>query len=227
MPRNARVVAPGLPYHITQRGTNRERVFFTIADRKLYLQLIEESQAEAGVRVLAYCLMTNHVHFIVVPEREDSLALLFGRANGRYAQATNIRKGRSGHLWQARYHSCPMSDSHLWVGLRYVEENPCRAGMVKEAVEYRWSSASTHLLGAPDPSGILDSAFWAKAGGTATWAEMHGVAMCPKQAIALRKCTYSGRPFGDEAFVTTMEERFGRKWRRGGADLVGEIAISA
>ena len=100
MPRNARVVAPGLPYHITQRGTNRERVFFTAGDRVLYLQLIRENMEQAGVQVLAYCLMTNHVHFVVVPEREDSLSVLFGRANGRYAQAVNIRKGRCGHLWQ-------------------------------------------------------------------------------------------------------------------------------
>ena len=129
MPRNARVVAPGLPYHITQRGTNRQRVFFTAGDRSLYLSLIRENQAHAGVRILAYCLMTNHVHFVVIPEREDSLAVLFGRANGRYSQAINIRKGRSGHLWQDRFHSCALSESHLEIALRYVEDNPCRAGM--------------------------------------------------------------------------------------------------
>jgi putative transposase len=130
MPRNARVVAPEIPYHVTQRGTNREPIFFTIGDRKLYLELVRQNQQEAGVRVLAFCLMTNHVHFLVVPEREDSLAVLFGRANGRYAQALNIRRGRCGHLWQARFHSCPMSPAHLEVGLRYVEANPCRAGIV-------------------------------------------------------------------------------------------------
>jgi putative transposase len=116
MPRNARVVAPETPYHVTQRGTNREPIFFTIGDRKLYLELVRQNQQEAGVRVLAFCLMTNHVHFLVVPEREDSLAVLFGRANGRYAQALNIRRGRCGHLWQARFHSCPMSPAHLEVG---------------------------------------------------------------------------------------------------------------
>ena len=74
MPRNARVVAPGLPYHVTQRGTNRQRVFFTQADRSLYLRLIRENLEEAGVRILAYCLMTNHVHFVLVPDRDDSLS---------------------------------------------------------------------------------------------------------------------------------------------------------
>jgi len=214
MPRNARVVAPGLPYHITQRGTNRERVFYTVGDRRLYLQLVRENQAAAGVRVLAYCLMTNHVHFVVVPEREDSLAVLFGRANGRYAQALNIRKGRCGHLWQARYHSCALSDSHLGIALRYVEDNPCRAGMAGTPAEYRWSSAAAHLVGDGDRSGILDMRFWERAGGAATWSEMHGCPPSADRITALRKCTYSGRPFGEESFVSEMEERFQRKWRR-------------
>jgi putative transposase len=226
MPRNARVVAPGLPYHITQRGTNRERVFFTVGDRSLYLRLIRENQAAAGVRILAYCLMTNHVHFVAVPEREDSLALLFGRANGRYAQALNIRKGRCGHLWQARYHSCVLSDSHLEFALRYVEDNPCRAGMVGRPGAYRWSSAAAHLLGSPDRTKVLDMKFWERAGGAALWAEMHGSRSGADQIAELRKCTYSGRPFGGDSFISEMEERFQRKWRRGG-DAGHEIAISA
>ena len=130
MPRNARAVAPSIPYHITQRGSNRQAVFFRLSDRKLYLQLIRENMAEAGVQIIAYCLMTNHVHFVAVPEREDSLAILFGRAHGRYSQAVNTRLGRSGHLWQARYHSCALEGAHLWKGIRYVEANPCRAGIV-------------------------------------------------------------------------------------------------
>lgn len=227
MPRNARVIAPGIPYHITQRGTNRERVFFTCADRSLYLRLIRENLAEADVRILAYCLMTNHVHFVAVPEREDSLAVLFGRANGRYAQALNIRKGRCGHLWQARYHSCPMSDTHLEVGLRYVEDNPVRAGIAKTPAEYRWSSAAAHLLGEPDRTKVLDMGFWERAGGAATWADLHSSESSAYQAGALRKCTYSGRPFGDEAFLLEMEERFQREWGRGAGASARKIAISA
>ncbi|HUA84340.1 MAG TPA: transposase [Bryobacteraceae bacterium] len=145
-------MAPGIAYHVTQRGTDRQQVFFGIADRKLYLQLIRQNLAGAGVRILAYCLMTNHVHFIVVPEREDSLAVLFGRAQGGYSQALNIRRGRCGHLWQARFHSCPLSPAHLEIGLRYVEANPCRAGMVERPEQYRWSSAAAHLWGEKDPT---------------------------------------------------------------------------
>jgi putative transposase len=227
MPRNARVVAPGLPYHITQRGTNRQRVFFTVADRSLYLRLIRENQAEAGVRILAYCLMTNHVHFVAIPEREDSLAVLFGRANGRYAQAINIRKGRCGHLWQARFHSCALSDTHLEIALRYVEDNPCRAGLAGAPGEYRWSSAPAHLLGEPDRSRILDLRFWERAGGASTRAELHATRSSADQIMALRKCTYSGRPLGEEPFVEAMEERFHCKWRRSPGDSQRQIAKTA
>ena len=214
MPRNARTVAVGLAYHITQRGTNREKVFHSVADRQLYLRLIAENQKEAGVRVLVYCLMSNHVHLVVVPEREDSLALLFGRANGRYAQAANIRRGRSGHLWQARYFSCAMSESHLWTAVSYVERNPCRAGLVERPEGYRWSSAAVHLNGVADRSGILDLRFYEQAGGQQRWRQVHAEAGSEERVLQLRRCTYSGRPYGEEAFVAAMEEQFRRRWRR-------------
>jgi putative transposase len=200
---------------VTQRGTNRQQVFFGIGDRKLYLQLIRENLSEAGVRVLADCLMTNHVHFIAVPEREDSLAVLFGRSHGRYSQALNIRRGRCGHLWQARFHSCAMAPAHVEAGLRYVEANPCRAGMVEHPEQYRWSSAAVHLLGEKDRSGVLDLGYWERAGGVETWAELHAKAENSREIIELRKCTYAGRPFGDAGFIEEMEQRFQRKWLRG------------
>jgi putative transposase len=225
MPRNARVIAPGFAYHITQRGTNRQPVFLSIADRKLYVRLVRENLDSAGVRILAYCLMTNHVHLVAVPEREDSLATLFARVHGKFAQAVNIRLGRCGHLWQSRYHSCPMEGSHLWKGIRYVEENPCRAGMVGRPEEYRWSSAAAHLRGEPDSSGILDLEFWKKSGGVETWRELHGDPLDAADVVALRKCTYAGRPFGGDEFLKQMEERFQRKWLRAHRQA-GELAKS-
>ena len=214
MPRNARTVAAGLPYHITQRGTNREKVFFSVADRHLYLRLIRENLSDAGVKVLAYCLMSNHVHFVVVPEREDSLAVLFARANGRYAQVANARKGRSGHLWQARFFSCALSEQRLWSVLGYVEANPCRAGMVERPEEYRWSSAAVHLTGVADGSGILDLLFYQQAGGMERWQQVHENRASEEDLTKLRRCTYSGRPFGDESFLSALEGQFHRRWRR-------------
>src|SRR5882724_12163169 len=161
MPRNARCVLPGLPYHVTQRGTDQQAVFFTAADRNTYLSLIARPQKDAGIQVLAYCLMTNHVHFVVVAERADSLAVFFRRVHGTYSQWINTRRNRSGHFWQNRFYSCPMSERHLWIGLRYVEANPVRAHMVAAPADYRWSSAAVHLEGVADRSGVVDLDFFA------------------------------------------------------------------
>ena len=124
MPRNARFVLTGQPYHVTQRGNNRQDVFFSAPDRELYLDLVRDNLTDAGVRVHAYCLMTNHVHWIVVPERGDSLAVLFRRVHGRYAQYLNLCRRCSGHLWQARFFSCVLSPAHLDVDALSSHLNP-------------------------------------------------------------------------------------------------------
>ena len=214
MPRNARCVLPGTGYHITQRGSDRRSTFFTQQDRVVYMDLLRANLADCGVRLLAYCLMTNHVHLVAIPEAGDALGVLFRRVHGRYAQYLNARRGRSGHLWQNRYFSCPLaSDSHLWTALRYVERNPVRAGIASQAEDYRWSSALAHLTGV-DGEGILDLAFWRESGGALAWRELLGQVEEPGPVRLLRRCTYAGRPFGDEGFLTQWEEQFQRKWRR-------------
>lgn len=220
MGRNARCVVAGLGYHITQRGTNREPVFFSNGDRGHYLELIRENLCDAGVRVLAYSLMSNHVHMVAVPSAADSLAVLFRRVHGRYAQYLNVRRRRSGHLWQSRYYSCPLGANHLGRALQYVERNPVRAGMVARPEAYPWSSATAHLGGA-DKSGILDLEFWRQEGGAERWGWMLAT---PEEMVSLRllrRCTYAGRPFGDEAFLKEMEQRFQRTWRRWSFEQVG------
>jgi putative transposase len=182
----------------------------------MYLALIREHAEYVKVRVLTYCLMTNHVHLVVVPEEADSLAVLFRRVHGRYSQYLNTRRHRSGHLWQSRFYSCPLSEKHLWIALRYVEQNPCRALMATRPEQYRWSGAEAHLGTGLDRSKVLDMGFWQRAGGVETWAEMHGASEAPGSIELLRRCTYAGRPFGEEAFVEQLEERFQRVWRRWG-----------
>ena len=215
MPRNARCVVPGLAYHVTQRGTNRQKVFFSAAHRKTYLGLLQRNCEDAGVRVLAYCLMSNHVHLVVVPERADSLAVLFRRVHGAYAQAVNAGLGRSGHLWQNRFYSCPLSERHLWIALRYVEANPVRAALAARPELYPWSSAAVHLgTRPPERSTALDIPFWERSGGAETWRQMHASLDGEHQLTLLRRCTYAGRPFGDEEFIVNIETQFQRTWRR-------------
>ncbi|MBN9656625.1 MAG: transposase [Acidobacteria bacterium] len=164
MPRIARFVAPGVAHHITQRGTARQLVFRTRADRLVYLDLLREQAAFTNVRILAYCLMPNHIHLIAVPPETDSLAVLLPRVHGRFAQYFNARRRRCGHLWQNRFFSCPMGQSHLWTAVHYVEANPIRAGLVQQPVEYEWSSAEAHFSG-HDRRRLLDMDFFRCSGG--------------------------------------------------------------
>jgi putative transposase len=142
--------------------------------------------------------MINYVHLIAIPERENSLAVLLRRVHGRYAQYCNPRCGRSG--------------SHLWAAIAYVERNPVRAGLMNRPGDCPWSSAAAHLTGA-DPSGVLDMLWW-RHESPAAWAEATG-AKDPISGTSLRRCTYSGRPFGDEEFVREVSRCFGRYWTRG------------
>jgi REP-associated tyrosine transposase len=212
MPRRKRCVLPGIPCHITQRGVDRREVFSEDQDRLTYLRLVQENLHDAGVRVLGYCLMSNHVHLIAVPAREDSLSILFRRVHGRYAQYYNALYARSGHLWQNRFFACMLGPKHMWSALAYVERNPVRAGMVEKAGEYRWSSAAAHLGGA-DQSGILDMEWW-KREAPDNWGEALK-SQEAEQESSLRSCTYAGKPFAEEDFVTAMAEKFGRYWNRG------------
>ncbi len=232
MPRRNRCLLPGVACHITQRGVDRRATFSFDQDRQTYLGLLRANLADAQVSILAYCLMTNHVHLIAVPEREDSLAVLFRRVHGRYAQYYNTRSGRTGHLWQNRFFACALGRDHLWPAIAYVERNPVRAGLSAHPGEYQWSSAAAHLSG-EDRAGILDMAWWARQGPPVQWAETLNEDNAAAGPL-LRRCTYSGRPFGDEKFVEEISLRFGRYWTRGRpkkepprvkAEAVGQLSL--
>ncbi|MCB9384265.1 MAG: transposase [Bryobacterales bacterium] len=144
MARTARVVAEGVPYHITRRGNNRQDVFLSPEDRRFYLDLLRTKCTQHGVAVLGYCLMTNHVHLVAIPKRANSLARAMGQTDGRYSYWFNRRHHRSGHLWQERFASCALGRSHLLTALAYVDLNPVRARIVPAAADYPWSSAVAH-----------------------------------------------------------------------------------
>jgi len=121
MPRRARIVIEGVAHHVVQRGNNRQDVFFVSDDYVAYLRLLEAQSAAYGLRVLGYCLMTNHVHLIAVPSRADSLAKAVGRTDFLYTQYVNRLHGRSGHLWQNRFYSCALDEERFFEALRYIE----------------------------------------------------------------------------------------------------------
>ncbi len=151
MARLARIVLPDLPHHVLQRGVRSMALFATDADRQTYLQLLAEFTAQYHVQIWAWCLMTNHIHLVLVPRQEVALARAVGEAHRRYTRAINFRQRMRGHLFQERFHSFPIQeDRHLLAVVRYVECNPVRAHMVRQAVDYPWSSARHHVTGQPD-----------------------------------------------------------------------------
>jgi|SRR5579871_305571 len=230
MARMARVVAPGCWHHVTQRGNRRETIFVEDTDRTMYIRLLRRHCQKSRVRIAGYCLMTNHVHLIAIPERSGSLAQALGRTHNDYARWFNLRRGQTGHLWQSRFFSCPLDEHHQWEALRYVELNPVRAGVVSAALDWPWSSAQAHG-GRKDRGGVLDLASWSVRWTIDSWRDalQEGV---QDAAVAerIREATRTGRPAGDDKFITQMEALTGRQLRphkRGPKALAPSLACGA
>ncbi len=145
MARLARVVIPGVAHHVTQRGNGQQRTFDSADDYALYLRLLRAGCERASVVCLAYCLMPNHVHMILVPQSMDGLRDGLALTHRAYAGILNARRGVTGHFWQGRFGSVVMDDDHLFQALRYVLLNPVRARLVRTAADWRWSSARAYL----------------------------------------------------------------------------------
>lgn len=145
MPRQARIVVPNIPHHITQRGNYRQNVFDHENQYKQCCEWMNDYASEYDLKIFAYCLISNHVHFITVLKEESDLAKVFKISHMRYAHYINKQRGVKGHLWQGRFYSCILDEIHLHRAIRYVENNPVRAKIAKDAWGYEWSSASEHV----------------------------------------------------------------------------------
>ncbi len=215
MPRLARVVIPGFPHHVIQRGNRRLAVFFNDEDRSAYLALLRKACVKHGVNIWAYCLMPNHVHVIAVPEREDGLARCFGEAHLHYTWRINTQNGWRGHLWQARFGSSVMDERYLMAAVRYVERNPVRAGIVRQAWEYRWSSAAWHVgLVKHDPLVSEDELLKGLIG---DWQLYLSAEEDSRQMTIIERESLVSRPLGSEEFIRELEQRLGRPLLRGKA----------
>ena len=216
MPRRNRIVVPGLPHHITQRGNGRKCVFDSDVDRRVFLELLGRYAGAYGMSIWGYCLMSNHFHLIVVPEREDSAAKALGSLLANYARYLNVQRESCGHLWQARYYSVPMEPVYCWKALAYVEHNPVRAGMIETAERYRWSSAAARLGLCAVPA-WLDLEAWRGEWAADEWRRLLEDRMTENvMGKELREVTLSGYPLG-RTLVERLERESGRILRRGKA----------
>lgn len=211
MSRLARIVVPGVPHHVTQRGNRRQPVFFEDGDYRYYLALLGAAAERANTQVWAYCLMPNHVHLILLPAHADGLRATLGDAHRRYTLFINARNKWTGHLWQGRFGSVAMDEAHLAHAVRYVSLNPVRARLVEKASAWPWSSVNAHLSGQgdglvtvkpildrfPDFAGLLESG------------------EDEEQSNALRAAETIGRPLGDPHWLDEIEASLGRSVRPG------------
>jgi putative transposase len=201
MARLARVVVPGHPHHVTQRGNGRARTFFGEGDYALYRDLLTENCGAADVEVWAWCLMPNHVHLILVPSDADGLRRALARVHRAYAGIIQARRKRSGHFWQGRFGAVAMDEQHLAAALRYVALNPVRARLVERAQDWRWSSTRAHLRGKAD--GITElkpirDRF-------PDFADLLVTETDPDSFARLRAAETIGRPLGDDRFLARLE----------------------
>jgi putative transposase len=210
MPRLARSVFANVPHHITQRGNRREDVFFTEEDRNVYLTWLQEYAKKHKVDILAYCLMTNHIHLIAVPSNEEGLHKMLKPLHMRYAQRINRARGWKGHLWQGRFFSSALDEDYLWAAIRYVERNPIRARMAKKAENYRWSSASAHC-GLNHDALLTTKPTWLKQyESIGDWSAWLAEGDDPEKLEILRRNAQKGLPCGSQKFVRKLEKITGR-----------------
>jgi putative transposase len=206
MTRIARIVAPGHPHHVTQRGNRGERIFFETADYRLYKDWLAESCRRFGVACWAYCLMPNHVHLILTPADVDGLALALARAHRLYAGFVNARARQTGHLFQGRFGSVAMDEDHLMAAARYVALNPVRARLVDRAALWPHSSVPAHLAGRDDGlvcvRPLLDLA--------PRFADLMETDADDPAFSALRRSELIGRPLGVPAFQDAIGRQLGR-----------------
>ena len=210
MTRRNRIVIPGCAYHVTQRGNRMATVFRDDEDRGHYLQLLREQSSLCKLWIWAYTLMSNHIHAIAVPQTDSALSDTFRNIHSTYGNWFNKKYELSGHLWQGRFYSCVLGESHLWAAVRYVERNPVRAGIVSRAEQYEWSSARAHVSGEFDPllNPELPLIEIVK-----DWAGWLSENEDESDIKAIRNATAKDLPLGSEDFTLQLEMKLGRTLR--------------
>ena len=211
MGRIARIVAPGWPHHVVQRGNRRQQTFFSDEDYRAYLSLLVEWCGRWRTRIWAYCLMPNHVHLIVVPTEPEGLARAVGEAHRRYTRRINFREDWRGYLWQGRFSSFAMDEPYLLAATRYVERNPVKARLVARAEDWPWSSASGHVSGRGDAAAECAWLAELTAGWVCTWGEYLRDGDEAGLADRMRQMESTGRPLGDEGFLKNLTASLGRQ----------------
>ena len=211
MARLARLTVPGHPYHVIQRGNNRQAIFVSIADRQVLLGLLMDSASKFGVAVHAYVLMGNHFHLLVTPQSVDALPLMMQSVGRRYVRYFNDTQGRTGTLWEGRYKSALIqTERYLLACMVYFDLNPVRAGMVAQAQDYPWSSHG-HYAGLRTDKLVVPHALMWELGNTpfareSSYRILVQAGVTPEQQSALTDSAMRGWALGDPDFVGGLQK---------------------
>ncbi len=207
MPRIARAVAAGYPHHVMQRGNNKNKVFFDKKDCLVYLYLLKKYTEKWACPVLAYCLMPDHIHLLVKPQKELTLSKTMQGVTLCYTQYINKKYNKSGRLWESRYYSCIVDkENYLWTAARYIEQNPKRAGIVNIEEAYPYSSAKAHVTGIVDE--VLGEEIFGEKGRSEYVDFLHGH-IKGEEINEIRYCTRSDLPFGNKTFAEVIGQSLG------------------
>lgn len=213
MPRRARMYVAALPYHLVQRGNNRQACFIEPENYQVYLELWQQIAPRYGVAVHAYCLMTNHVHFLVTPQTDTSVSRTMKEVGSRYAQYINKQYRRTGTLWEGRHRaSLVQSERYLLTCMRYIELNPVRAGLVRRPEEYRWSSYAVNAWG--ESSWLQAHGEYLRLGGAQaarghSYRELFRTQLGAEDLHLIRKAAHYCQPVGDDRFAKQIARQYG------------------
>lgn len=231
MPRQPRMYLPGVPFHVIQRGNNRGNCFFSDSDYKTYLDCLIDASRRYGLDVHAYVLMTNHVHLLVSPEREDSISRAMQSIGRRFVQHINRSYGRTGTLWEGRHRASPVDqDKYLFTCMRYIELNPVRANMVQTAGEYHWSSYLCNAHNVPSLLIRRHSLFEAlgldEESRVNAYRALFDKLPSNDDLSLIRRSVQLSMPTGDDHFHRQIEQALGRavgRSRRGRRNRIHEL----
>ncbi len=215
MPRRPRMYLPDMPYHVVQRGNNRQPCFIEREDYQYYLELWRKMSRRYGVCVHGYCLMTNHIHFLVTPVQKTSVSNTMKVVGSCYAQYINKKYNRTGTLWEGRHRpSLVQTDKYFLTCMRYIELNPVRAGMVAQPEDYPWSSYGVNALGQPSwltPHDVYLGLGKDTAARNHSYRDLFKLAISKADLHRIRKAAFYCQPVADDPFKRSLEDQFGIK----------------
>lgn len=215
MPRKSRIDLPSYPQHVIQRGNNKQTCFHQTADFKAYAYWLRQYSVQFDVSVHAWVFMSNHVHILCTPNKSNAISAMMQSLGRQYVRYFNDKYKRTGTLWEGRYKACIVeSDAYLIQLYKYIELNPVRAKMVKEAEDYVWSSFQINALG-KDSSLCVPHESYTRLGHSKTqrlleYSRLFKQDIPLKQLQQIRESTQSGLVYGSEKFITKLENVAGQ-----------------